>query len=156
MSAGIAVTVLAAIGGAKALEHLSATDHQRLQKKTVHTAAKSCSSGGDVFAAHVSESNISTRKVDGNTNGVIDGVDGEPDLIVQDFPTHIVAEVEDADGLKDVSHVLDQLQDYSTAGYTTLLVVPDKEETLTVGREITERVERTVHVTTPKGVANYL
>lgn len=154
---GLAALILGAIGGAKILEQLSATPHQKLQKKAVHTASRGSSDDAAIYAAHTDESNINENKIDGHTSGVLNDVDGSPDFIVQDFPNHLIAEVEDADGLQDVDHVLGQLEDYSTPdGYTTLLVVPDEEETLTVGNELADRTSGTVYVTPPSGVAEYL
>ena len=146
----IAAGILALIGGAAVLDHLSTSKHDRLLKTTYKTVSRNTSSNADVYTDH-----IDPRNAAGNADGVIDGIDGIPDLIVQDFPTNLIIEVEDAKGLKHPQRVIDQLDGFSKRGAKRVLVVPDAEETLTVANEIASQVDGSVTVETPTGLATH-
>lgn len=146
----VAAGILAVIGGAAVLDHLSTSKHDRLLKKTYNTASWNTSSNTDVYTDH-----IDPRKAAGNANGVVDGIEGIPDLVIHDFPTNLIVEVEDAEGLKRPQRVIDQLDGFSKQGAKRILVVPDAEETLTVGNEIAAEVDGTVTVETPKSLASH-
>ena len=147
---GAAAGILALIGGAAVLDHISTSKHDRLLKRTYKTANRNTSSDADLYTDH-----INPRHAAGNTDGVVDGIDGIPDLIVQDFPTNLIIEVEDAKGLKHPQRVIEQVDGFSKRGAKRVLVVPDAEETLTVANEIAAEVDGSVTVETPNSLANH-
>lgn len=145
---------LAAIGlaaGVKILDRLDTSPHDRLLETATKQVDRERPGDGNLYVDH-----IDTRRADGTPAGVVDGVDGTPDIVVQDFPTNMIVEVEDAEGLQDPDHVLDQLRDYQTAGYQNVLVVPDAEETVELGAELAGRVDGAITVTTPGEIGQYV
>lgn len=148
--------ILAAIGGAKALEHLSTSPHDRLLKKSwkkTYRNAEVTSTHDDagLYVAH-----IDSRKADGHTKGVVTGVDGAPDIVVYDPPHPVVFEIEDAKGLQKPQRVIEQLDNYQRRGVRRVLVVPDAEETRTVAEGIVEETSGTVHIATPSSLTDHL
>lgn len=145
---------LVAVGigvGAKVLERLNTSPHDRLLEKATKQVDKARVGEGSLYVDH-----ISTRRADGNPDGVVDDVGGVPDIVLKDWPTHMIVEVEDAEGLQDPDHVLGQLRDYQSDGYRNVLVVPDAQETVELGEELADRVDGAITVTTPGEIGQYV
>lgn len=140
-----------AIGGvSKAYEHWKYSTHDRYVKSTYKQVADATDSGADVY--------VDLPKTgDGGTEGVVDDLDAKaPDLIIRNFPYHLIVEVEDEKGLNDQSHVVDQLNDHRADGYSRVLVVPDDEELQTTAEEYAEAAYGPVQVETPESLGESL
>lgn len=141
----------AAVGVAKALDYLNTSSHDRVLKKSYKTVKRNTSSSATIYVDHINPSGS-----DGNPRNKVDGISGVPDIVVKDFPTNLIIEIEDAEGLQRPQRAIDQLDGFSKSGTKRVLVVPDAEETLAAAEAIVDEVQGSVAITTPKKLANHL
>lgn len=110
-------------------------DSESLHDQTLATAARNlrehASETGSLYIAHVNPSDVGRDVEDGNPQGIVAGINGDPDILyvdVQGPRANLVVEVETPSGLHDqADHTLEQLEDYRTTGFKRLLVMPDGE-----------------------------
>jgi len=94
-------------------------EHGDVVDATYDELASEVAASATVYADHVDDAP--------NSEAEIDGVSHVPDVIVKSaVDNNLVIEVETEGGLEDdPQHALEQLNDFSTAGYRRLLVVPE-------------------------------
>lgn len=146
----IALGAVAVGGVSKAYDHWKYSTHDRYVKSTYKQVADATDSDADVY--------VDLPKAgDGGTEGIVDDLGCKaPDLIIRDFPEHLIVEVEDENGLNDRSHVVDQLNNYRADGYSRILVAPDDEELQATAEKYAEAASGSVQVKTPESLGEYL
>lgn len=99
--------------------------HEKIVRETHYTLAEQTSSVAKLYVDHIDPDGAEP----GNTQNVLDGVNGKPDIIVTDPVTkNLIIEVETWKGiLDDQQHALEQLEDFRKRGYKRLLVVPEED-----------------------------
>jgi len=85
-----------------------------------------------LYVAHIDGDDYELETEDGGTGGVLDSIDGEPDLIYSDVggPTgNMIVEAETTKGFGSGQrdHTLDQLERYRLPGYKLVIAVPADE-----------------------------
>jgi len=105
--------------------------HQELIRQTHYTLVEQTSPNAKHYVDHIDPENSEA----GNTQNVLDGVSGKPDIIVTDPGNmNLVIEVETWEGIQnDPQHALEQLEDFRKRGYQRLLVAPEEEMDEIVG-----------------------
>ncbi|MFY4814887.1 hypothetical protein ACOJIV_19655 [Haloarcula sp. AONF1] len=108
-----------AYGGAKAVEYLTTSEHDRALKKT-YKHLESTVPDATLFVDHIDVD------VAGNPEGVLD-IDRIPDLILHNQRSaNLVVEVETGDSLRNAGdEARAQLQAFGSPGYRRVLVVPE-------------------------------
>ena len=99
--------------------------HEKITREAFYMLADQTSASAKLYVDHIDPDGAE----DGNTTGVVKGVEGKPDIIVSDPPTkNLIIEAETWKGIQDdQQHVLKQLEDFRARGYQRILVVPEKE-----------------------------
>lgn len=105
--------------------------HQEIIRKTHYSLLEQTSDSAKHHVDHINPDGAEP----GNTQNVLKGVDGKPDLIVTDPRNmNLIVEVETWKGIQDdPQHALSQLEDFRKQGYERLLVTPEEEIKETVG-----------------------
>ncbi len=118
----VGATVGGALGGAFGSHE---EKHQAVLRETHSTLLEQTSHSAKLYIDHINPDGAEP----GNTQNVLEGVDGKPDLIVTDPHTkNLIVEVETWEGIQDdPEHALNQLEDFRKQGYKRLLVVPEDE-----------------------------
>jgi hypothetical protein len=108
--------------------------HQELIRQTHYTLSEQTSENATHYVDHIDPDGCEP----GNTQNVLDGVDGKPDLIVTDPGNmNLIIEAETWNGIQnDQQHALEQLEDFRKRGYKRLLVTPEEDI-----EQVTEWVE---------------
>ena len=108
--------------------------HQEVIRQTHYTLLEQTSENATHYVDHIDPDGSEP----GNTQNVLDGVNGKPDLIVTDPGNmNLIIEAETWPGIQDdEQHALEQLEDFRKRGYKRLLVAPEEDI-----EEVTEWVE---------------
>lgn len=99
--------------------------HKELIRQTHYNLLDQTSSSAKHHVDHIDPDGSEP----GNTQNVLDGVEGKPDLVVTDPGNmNLIIEVETWKGIQDdPQHALSQLEDFRKRGYERLLVAPENE-----------------------------
>lgn len=99
--------------------------HQELIRKTHYNLLEQTSDSATHHVDHINPDGAEP----GNTQNVLKGVNGKPDLIVTDPGNmNLIVEAETWKGIQDdPQHALSQLEDFRKQGYERLLVTPEEE-----------------------------
>lgn len=124
-----------AAGAAIAKWLSSVEDSDSLHNRTLATAAKNvrehASNTGSLYIAHVDPESVGYDVEDHNPQGIVEEIDGDPDLLYIDVMgsrANLVVEVETRAGLfEQTDHTLEQLENYRATGFKRLLVMPEGE-----------------------------
>lgn len=144
-----------ALGALHRLLRGSDDDHDDVLEATYHELREETDSSTNIAVAHIqSRSGVDAN---GHVRSATPGEDHEPDLVVESFVDNkLVVEVETGDTLD--GEAMSQLEDFSTSGYTRVLVVPegdvDAGETFLSGTG--EAGRQPVAVCSPGGVTEFL
>lgn len=143
------------VGLHRLLKSREEADHDDVTEQAYHELREAADPSTKISVAHIQDRD--DVNADGHVRSATPGEEHEPDIVVDSFADNkLVIEVETGASLD--SEALSQLRDFSTAGYTRLLVVPEGivddgetflEETGSTGR-------RPVEVCSPSGVARHL
>lgn len=125
IAAGVAGAILDTAG-----EGEDSEEHDEILARAVAAAGEGATESGRLVVQHLEDAEIAGIDAvdeDETTHGLLDNVEGRPDIIHTDVPGengNVVAEVEHSSVLHDdPGHVIDQLQKYREGGYQTTLVV---------------------------------
>lgn len=103
--------------------------HDQVLARAAKNVREHASDSGQLYIAHVQPSEVGRSVEDSNPQGIVEEIDGDPDLLYIDVAgprANLVVEVETRAGLFDhTDHTLDQLERYRATGFKRLLVVPD-------------------------------
>jgi hypothetical protein len=99
--------------------------HNALLRETHDILGDATTDTAKLYVDHIDP----TGAQPGNTQNVLDGINGKPDLIVTDPGNmNFIVEVETWDGIQDdPQHALKQLEDFRKPGYRRVLVAPENE-----------------------------
>ena len=134
------------------------SDHNDTLRKTFSAVKESTSDDAHLYVSHIDPAGAEST----SPQGVIDGVNGEPDLIsIDSTSANLIVEVETMKAIaENGSHALDQLQDYRTSGFKRVLVVPEDEIEAAVewveAHEDQGTLEGSITVASPERIANVL
>lgn len=140
-----------AYGGAKAVEYLNTSEHDRALKKT-YKQLESAASDATIYVDHIDVDAA------GNPEGVLD-INRVPDLILHNQQSaNLVVEVETADSLQDArAEARAQLQAFASPGYRRVLVVPEGASEVAVNAVQDWPIdEDNIYVANPSTVADAL
>jgi hypothetical protein len=99
--------------------------HEAVLRESFYEFKEQSSDRAKLYADHIDPDGAK----DGNTAGVVSGVEGRPDIVVIDPLTkHLVVEVETWEGIRnDEKHALKQLADFRAQAYQRVLIVPEED-----------------------------
>jgi len=125
-------------------------DHDDILEQTFEAVERETTERTNIYVDHIND----RVDADGNTREATPGTDHVPDLVISGFvDRNLVVEVE-TDGSLD-GDAESQLADFSTSGYTRVLVVP--EGVINDGAQFLEGIDadtENVVVAEPSEVAN--
>lgn len=134
------------------------SDHDDTLRRTFSAVKEATSDGAHLYVSHIDPDGADST----SPQGVIDDVNGEPDLITIDSTTsNLIVEVETMKAIaENGNHALSQLQDYRTSGFKRVLVVPDDQVGAAVEwvktHEDRSTLEGSITVSSPKRIGNAL
>lgn len=138
--------------------------HDRTLLKTARgVEATSEARGGksaSFYIAHIDGNSFDLGDHGGGTGGVLESIEGEPDLIYNDVggPTaSMLVEVETARSLQDdVQHTVSQFERYRQGGYKTVLVVP--HEDLAEAKKFVDEhgIRDPIHISSARSIAEVM
>lgn len=134
------------------------SDHNDTLRKTFSAVMEATSDDAHLYVSHIDPGGAEPT----SPQGVIDGVNGEPDIIsIDSTSANLIVEVETMEAIaENGSHALGQLQDYRTSGFKRVLVVPEDEVEAAVewveAHEERGTLEGSITVASPKRLANVL
>lgn len=134
------------------------SDHNDTLRKTFSAVEEATSDSAHLYVSHIDPDGAETT----SPQGVIDDVEGEPDIIsIDSTSANLIVEVETMKAIADNGdHALGQLNDYRTSGFKRVLVVPEDEIEAAV--EWVERHEDrgalkgSITVASPKRIGNVI
>jgi hypothetical protein len=134
------------------------SDHNDTLRKTYSAVKEATSDDAHLYVSHIDPDGAAPT----SPQGVIDGVDGEPDIIsIDSTSANLIVEVETMEAIaENGSHALNQLQDYRTSGFKRVLVVPEEEIDAAIewveAHEDQGALEGSLTVASPERIANVL
>lgn len=132
------------------------SDHNDTLRKTFSAVKEATSDDAHLYVSHINPDGAALT----SPQGVIDDINGEPDLIsIDSTSANLIVEVETMEAIdENGSHALDQLQEYPTPGFKRVLVVPEEEVDAAVewveAHEDRGALEGSITVASPKRVGN--
>jgi hypothetical protein len=136
----------------------SESDHKDVLRNAFYEVKETTSGNAKLYVDHISPTGAEPT----SPRGVIDDVDGTPDLIsIDSTSANLIVEAETIEGIADdEEHALKQLRDFRTTGFKRVLVVSEDELETAVEwvEEHEERgnIEGSLTVSSPKWISNAL
>ncbi|WP_135855207.1 hypothetical protein [Halorussus salinus] len=136
----------------------SESDHKDVLRDTFYEVKEATSESANLYVHHIDPSGAEAS----SPEGIIDNVDGIPDLIsIDSTSSNLIVEAETMEGIADdEQHALKQLRDFRTRGFKRVLVVPEDEIDLAVEwvEEHEERgnIEGSLTLSSPERINNVL
>jgi hypothetical protein len=127
-------------------------DHDDVLEEAYHTVEGAAEPGTDVYVDHINDR--TGVDADGTTHNEVPNTTRVPDLVAKGFlDTNLIVEVETATTLD--ADAVEQLDDFTTKGYTRALIVP--EGAVEDGIHfVDEELEGEVYVTEPSSLPELL